>query len=99
MSCGMGRRSFRWKRMGQRMENFACPGMSIYVTVDDNDCVLTDFSSALEDQGKISGSMVLQHCVGPSAPVVVSGAKGEGLSPGTGRRRLIPRELLGRLTK
>ena len=89
-------RSGEWEAPWLRLRNV---DLHTNVTVDDNDCVLTDFSSALEDQGKISGSMVLQHCVGPSAPVVVSGAKGEGLSPGTGRRRLTPRELLERLHK
>ena len=48
------------------------------VTVDDDQCSLTDFSSVLEDQGRIAGSMVLKHCVGPSAPVVLPASVGSG---------------------
>jgi len=38
--------------------------------VDDDQCSLTDFSSVLDDQGKITGSLIMKHCVGPSKPVM-----------------------------
>ena len=38
--------------------------------VDDDQCSLYDFSSILDDEGRIDGSLVMKHCVGPSAPVV-----------------------------
>jgi translocation and assembly module TamB len=69
------------------------------LVVDDDQCSLTDFSSVLEDQSKISGSMVLRHCVGPSEPVVVPAAKKETTPATAGRARLSPRELLERLHK
>jgi translocation and assembly module TamB len=69
------------------------------LVVDDDQCSLTDFSSVLEDGGKISGSMILQHCVGPSAPVVAPGAKSVAGPSKAGHARLSPRELLERLHK
>ena len=88
--------SGEWEAPWLRLRNV---DLHTNVTVDDDQCSLTDFSSVLEDEGKISGSMVLRHCVGPSAPVVFPGAKSPGLSHGTGRARLSPRELLERLHK
>lgn len=38
--------------------------------VDNDQCSLTNFSSLLDDGGRIAGSLVMKHCVGPSAPVV-----------------------------
>ena len=67
------------------------------IDVNNDTCSLTNFSSVLEDQGRIAGSMVLTHCVGPSEPVVVSGGKGSARSPESLRQRLSPRELLERL--
>ena len=68
-------RSGEWEAPWLRLRNV---DLHTNVTVDDNDCVLTDFSSVLEDQSKISGSMVLRNCVGPSEPVIVPAAKGTG---------------------
>ncbi|MGA7706968.1 MAG: translocation/assembly module TamB domain-containing protein [Acidobacteriaceae bacterium] len=87
-------RAGEWEAPWLRLRNV---DLRTNVAVDDNDCVLTDFSSVLEDGGKISGNMVLRHCVGPSAPVVLPAAKSVGSSPG--HRRLSPRELLERLHK
>ncbi|MGO8719585.1 MAG: translocation/assembly module TamB domain-containing protein [Acidobacteriaceae bacterium] len=67
------------------------------VNVDNDTCAFTDFSSVLEDQGKISGSMVLRHCIGPSEPVMTAAAKSASPPPKAGHRRLSPRELLERL--
>ncbi|MES2221934.1 MAG: translocation/assembly module TamB domain-containing protein [Acidobacteriota bacterium] len=69
------------------------------LVVDDDQCSLTDFSSVLEDGGKISGSMVLRHCVGPSEPVIVPVAKKASSSSEARRSRISPRELLERLHK
>ncbi|MGC1783312.1 MAG: translocation/assembly module TamB domain-containing protein [Acidobacteriaceae bacterium] len=38
--------------------------------VDNDQCSLMNFSSLLDDGGRITGSLVMKHCVGPSAPVV-----------------------------
>ena len=89
-------RSGEWEAPWLRLRNV---DLHTNVTVDDNDCVLTDFSSVLEDQSKISGSMVLRNCVGPSEPLIVPAAKGTGTSTAIGRARLSPRELLERLHK
>lgn len=42
--------------------------------VDDDQCTFTHLSSTLNDQGRIEGSLVMRHCVGPSAPVLTVGA-------------------------
>ena len=89
-------RSGEWEAPWLRLRNV---DLHTNVAVDDNDCVLTNFSSVLEDQSKISGSMVLRHCVGPSEPVIVPFAKNASSSSKTGRVRLSPRELLERLHK
>jgi translocation and assembly module TamB len=65
--------------------------------VDENDCVLTDFSSVLEDGGKVSGKMVLRHCVGPSEAVAMPQTRRAAVRGESGRSRLSPRELLKRL--
>ncbi len=67
------------------------------VNVDNDTCSFTDFSSVLEDQGKISGSMVLRHCIGPSTPVTAPGAKKTAPPPEARHGRLSPRKLLERL--
>ena len=62
-------RSGEWEAPWLRLRNV---DLHTNVTVDDDQCSLTDFSSVLEDQGRIAGSMVLKHCVGPSAPIVTA---------------------------
>jgi translocation and assembly module TamB len=89
-------RSGEWEAPWLRLRNV---DLHTNVTVDDDQCSLTDFSSVLEDGGKISGSMVLRHCVGPSAPVVLPAAKSGAVPSARGRARLSPRELLERLHK
>lgn len=69
------------------------------IAVDDDTCSFTDFSSVLEDDSKISGSMALRHCVGPSAPVIAPGARKVSGPPEVRQGRLSPRELLERLHK
>lgn len=64
--------------------------------VDNDTCALTDFSSVLEDQGRIVGSMVLRHCIGPSEPVMQPVAKGSISRPSVGPK-VSPRALLERL--
>lgn len=86
--------SGEWEAPWLRLRNV---DLHTNVTVDDDQCSLTDFSSVLEDEGKITGSMVLRHCVGPSAPVVAPGSKSATIPPTAGRARLSPRELLERL--
>jgi translocation and assembly module TamB len=86
--------SGEWEAPWLRLRNV---DLHTNVTVDDDQCSLTDFSSVLEDEGKISGSMVLRHCVGPSERVITPGAKNAAVPPVTGRARLSPRELLERL--
>ena len=67
------------------------------IYVDNDTCSLTDFSSVLDDQGRIAGSMVLKHCVGPSAPVIAPGTKGKARPAESLRQRMSPRELLEHL--
>ncbi|MEO6964678.1 MAG: hypothetical protein ABI076_02115, partial [Acidobacteriaceae bacterium] len=66
------------------------------LSVDNDTCAFTDFSSVLEDQGRIAGSMVLRHCIGPSEPVMGPVANGSA-SRSSGRRKVSPRALLQRL--
>jgi translocation and assembly module TamB len=40
--------------------------------IDDDQCTFTDLSSILNDGGRIQGSLVMRHCVGPSAPAAKS---------------------------
>ena len=87
-------RSGEWEAPWLRLRNV---DLHTNVTVDDDQCSLTDFSSVLEDQGRIAGSMVLKHCVGPSAPIVTASVRNASLPSKTGHRRLNPRELLERL--
>ncbi len=89
-------RSGSWQAPWLRLRNV---DLHTNLAVDDNDCVLTDFSSVLEDQSRISGNMVLRHCVGPSEAVIVPVAKKTSSSSETRRSRLSPRELLERLHK
>ncbi len=74
--------------------------------VDNDQCSLTGFSSVLEDQGRIAGSLVMKHCVGPSAPTVSpatwhsgEAADGRTLSKSWVSRhvKISPRQLLERL--
>ncbi|MHB1936730.1 MAG: translocation/assembly module TamB domain-containing protein [Acidobacteriaceae bacterium] len=87
-------RSGEWEAPWLRLRNV---DLHTNVTVDDDQCSLTDFSSVLEDESKISGSMVLRHCVGPSAPAIAPGAKKTSLQREARQRRLSPREMLERL--
>jgi translocation and assembly module TamB len=89
-------RSGEWEAPWLRLRNV---DLHTNVAVDNDVCALTDFSSLLEDGGKISGSMVLLHCVGPSAPVILPGSKSAASPPEARRARLSPRELLERLHK
>lgn len=69
--------------------------------VDNDQCSLTGFSSVLEDQGRITGSLVMKHCVGPSKPVLTPAAgQSKSLEKKSGianRLKLSPGELLRRL--
>ncbi len=87
-------RSGEWEAPWLRLRNV---DLRTNVNVDNDTCSFTDFSSVLEDQGKISGSMVLQHCVGPSTPAISPVAKSLSRAPQARRSRLNPRELLERL--
>ncbi|MHB1672667.1 MAG: translocation/assembly module TamB domain-containing protein [Acidobacteriaceae bacterium] len=87
-------RSGEWEAPWLRLRNV---DLRTNVNVDNDTCSFTDFSSVLEDQGKISGSMVLQHCVGPPTPVISPVAKSPSRAPEIRRGRLNPRELLERL--
>ena len=87
-------RSGEWEAPWLRLRNV---DVHTNVTVDDDQCSLTDFSSVLEDQGEISGRMVLRHCVGPSAPVIAPGVKRAAVPAAAERGRLSPRELLEQL--
>lgn len=60
-------RSGEWESSWLRLRNVE---LHTHVTVDNDQCSLTNFSSVLDDQGRIDGSLIMKHCVGPSAPVV-----------------------------
>lgn len=62
--------------------------------VDNDQCSLTGFSSILEDQGRITGSLVLKHCVGPSKPQDFSSAHFRAAAP---KKSWLERDLLRRL--
>ncbi|MGH9615525.1 MAG: hypothetical protein ACRD28_02205, partial [Acidobacteriaceae bacterium] len=67
------------------------------LSIDNDTCSFTDFSSVLEDQGKISGSMVLKHCIGPSRSAGSTVVKLASPPLNAGHGRLSPRALLERL--
>lgn len=58
-------RSGEWESPWLRLRNVE---LHTNLIVDDDQCSLTDFSSMLEDQGRITGSLIMKHCVGPSKP-------------------------------
>ncbi len=89
-----------WESSWLRLRNV---DLHTNLIVDDDQCSLTGFSSVLDDGGRIDGSLILRHCVGPSAPVVSAAV---WKSPDTGSRpdagigrhgKLNPRALLDRL--
>ncbi|MHB8302387.1 MAG: translocation/assembly module TamB domain-containing protein [Acidobacteriaceae bacterium] len=68
--------------------------------VDNDQCSLTDFSSVLNDEGRIEGSLVLRHCVGPSKPVgrsVLATRNPQPAAKAVKRRHLSARAFLSRL--
>ena len=94
VSGHVGMRSGAWVAPWLTLRNV---DLRTNIDVDNDTCSLTDFSSVLDDQGRIAGSMVLKHCVGPSAPVIAPGIKGKARPAESLRQRMSPRELLERL--
>jgi translocation and assembly module TamB len=45
------------------------------ILVDNDQCTFTNLTSSLNDGGRIEGSLVMRHCLGPSAPVVSASGK------------------------
>ena len=66
------------------------------VRIDSDTCAFTNVNSLLEDGSRITGNLVLRHCIGPSAPVV-SAAALRPQAAAKHRRLLSPRALLDRL--
>jgi translocation and assembly module TamB len=87
-------RSAEWESSWLRLRNVE---LHTNLIVDDDQCSLTGFSSVLDDGGKIGGSLVMKHCVGPSAPVVSPAVWHGGQSSTASHRKLRVRELLDRL--
>ena len=87
-------RSATWEVPWLRLHNV---DLSTNLSVDNDTCSLTDFSSVLEDHGRIAGSMVLKHCVGPSQSVIGPAAPRDHRPSETLRQRISPQELLERL--
>jgi translocation and assembly module TamB len=69
------------------------------VQIDSDTCSFTNVRSFLEDGSRITGNLVLRHCIGPSAPVVTALPAGaQTVHQKSGRRKLLsPRALLDRL--
>ncbi|HET9086159.1 MAG TPA: translocation/assembly module TamB domain-containing protein [Acidobacteriaceae bacterium] len=49
------------------------------VLIDDDQCTFTNVSSTLSDGGRIDGSLVMEHCVGPQLPTIVAPANSHGI--------------------
>lgn len=72
--------------------------------VNNDQCSLTNFSSLLDDGGRISGSLIMKHCVGPSAPTISAVVRPVSKRSGARKKswlaahiEISPRELLRRL--
>lgn len=90
--------SGEWESTWLRLKNVE---LHTDLVVDDDQCSLTGFSSLLDDGGRITGSLVMRHCIGPSKPetreaTVRAAAWPEGRNAAR-RTGLSPRELLRRL--
>lgn len=91
-------RSGEWESSWLRLRNV---DLHTNLLVDNDQCSLTGFSSLLDDGGRITGSLILKHCVGPSAPVVSAAVRRNAelarAPKKSWRARLSPRALLERL--
>ncbi len=93
-------RSGAWESSWLRLRNVE---LHTDLIVDNDQCSLTGFSSLLDDGGRITGSLMLKHCVGPSAPVVSAARpiakplRVQKKSWLSAHVKLSPRELLRRL--
>ncbi len=93
-------RSGEWESDWLRLRNVE---LHTNLLVDNDQCSLTGFSTVLDDGGRIAGSLVMKHCIGPSAPVfspaVATRPVGDGGKQDWVRRhvRLSTRALLDRL--
>ncbi len=90
-------RSGEWESSWLRLRNVE---LHTDVLVDDDQCSLNNFSSILDDQGKIEGSLVMKHCIGPSKPVVGPIARSRFFAEGSTRqRRFNARDFLAHLRR
>jgi translocation and assembly module TamB len=90
-------RSGEWESSWLRLRNVE---LHTNLIVDNDQCSLTGFSSVLDDGGKIAGSLIMKHCIGPAAPVfspAASNTRAPLNSSALNRRKLHVRELLERL--
>ena len=99
VSGHMDLQSAAWQSPWLRLRNVE---LHTNVLVDNDQCSLTKFSSVLEDQSRIDGSLVMKHCFGPSAPVFTAAAPGGiRLAPPQSwiarHPKFNPRDLLARL--
>lgn len=68
------------------------------VTIDSDTCAFRNVNASLEDGSRITGNLVLRHCIGPSAPVVTPAGAVTAMHGRVKRRTLLsPRALLDRL--
>lgn len=49
------------------------------VLIDDDQCTFADLSSTLSDGGRVEGSLVMRHCVGPQLSTIVPPANAHGI--------------------
>lgn len=63
----VGLKAGQWESSWLNLRNV---DLHTQLRVDDDTCSLTHFSSVLDDQGKVEGSLLLKHCIGPPAPQV-----------------------------
>lgn len=92
----IGLRAGQWEASWLSLQNVE---LHTHLHVDRDQCSLTHFSAVLDDQGRIEGSLLLKHCLGPSAPQLrpVSGLNRAGAGGSAATRTSRARALIAHL--